>query len=475
MLSGRHPASPAAGMPRGLRIGLLHVLLLAILVRLCAFLVFEDMFDFVLTGRIHGSEAYDTYAVNLVRTGVFGRTPSVADSAIPPLYAYTLGLIYAAFGRGAFQVLFLNILLDVLSIAFLADVGRRLFPQGRTVGLLAGLALALYPYLVFQTLTLIDTPLFGALLNAFIWIVVIVRERARTDGSTVAVAAAGGVVLGLATLTRPVLAPLALLIPAWFLFRRSWRDTILRLAPIALFGAAVVGVWTFRNERVYGRFLPITSTAGSNFWQGNSPLVIPLLRAGYDVQWTAPDSLAADDPRSPEADEERFHLAWTFLREHPDQIGELLWVKLLTQWSIDVAPRFNPNESTGPIVDVPGRAEGFETPSLSDSDPINLYSQPLFDRFGRWLHRLVWGSLFLLAVAGSFLARRQWRDVSLIWFLELSMTAAYVVFHPATRYRAPGDPMLFLLSAFAVVRLWVWARARRATLQKPNPASPSPS
>ena len=65
--------------------------------------------------------------------------------------------------------------------------------------------------------------------------------------------------------------------------------------------------------------------------------------------------------------------------------------------------------------------------------------------------------------------------MSLIWFLELSMTAAYVVFHPATRYRAPGDPVLFLLSAFAVVRLWVWARARRATLQKPKPArTPSP-
>ena len=51
--------------------------------------------------------------------------------------------------------------------------------------------------------------------------------------------------------------------------------------------------------------------------------------------------------------------------------------------------------------------------------------------------------------------------VSLQWFVQISMTFIYIVFHPSTRYRAPSDPLLFLLSAVALVWLamrWPWLR-----------------
>jgi len=284
---------------------ILLLLALAVLIRILAFIVFRSTFDFVLTGQIHGSHAYDTYAVNLLQTGVFGALPGIPDASIPPLYAYILAGVYGLFGRGAPQVVLLNVIVDLVSIVLLVDIGRRLFPDGQAVGLVAGLAAALYPYLIFQSLTLIDSPLFAALLTAFIWAMVVLRQRQDNSASTLALAGFGGLLLGLATLTRPVLAAFVVLLPLWFLFRRTPRETAVRLAPVALLAIVVIGVWTARNARVYERFMPMTATAGSNFWQGNSPLVVPLLRAGYDVQWTSPESLEASDPRSAEADEER--------------------------------------------------------------------------------------------------------------------------------------------------------------------------
>ena len=67
------------------------------------------------------------------------------------------------------------------------------------------------------------------------------------------------------------------------------------------------------------------------------------------------------------------------------------------------------------------------------------------------------GALLILALAGVWLSRWLWREVSLLWFVQLSMTLIYLIFHPSTRYRVPTDPMLFLFSAYALVmaaRYW---------------------
>jgi hypothetical protein len=67
------------------------------------------------------------------------------------------------------------------------------------------------------------------------------------------------------------------------------------------------------------------------------------------------------------------------------------------------------------------------------------------------VHSLYWGGLFLLGLAGIVLSARYWREVSLLWFVQISMTLVYVAFHPSTRYRVPTDPLMFLFSAYALV------------------------
>lgn len=449
------------------------ILLLAALTRVVPLLLLP-LFRFELTGAVHGSDAFDRYAVNLLGTGVYGLTPGVPDAQLPPLYSYTLAAVYALFGRGGVQVGLFHTALDLVSMALLYQIAAALFVRHtlywRGVAALGALFYALYPYLIFQNLTLIDTPLFMALMHAFLLAVVRLRGRLRFDGGALAWGLLAGVALGLGTLVRPILPALALLLPLWFICALSLWQTIARLLPVALVSAALVIPWTVRNTAIYGEFVPMSLTFGSNFYQGSNPDVIPFLRAGYDTQWTGPES-QLHDPYTPAGDRERLALALDYLRENPQDIPELLLVKFQTHWSIEIFPRVNPLPGERPRVDYRGDAVREVTPEgdlalggLPPGDPVGAYSEPLFDQIGRVIHRYYFGALFALALVGVALALRAWRDVSLLWLAQFSMTFVYVLFHPSTRYRAPTDPLLFLFSAYALVALWAWARRRTAPL-----------
>lgn len=441
------------------------VVLIAIMVRVAFLFAFSSTLNFELEGNaIHGSEAYDEYALNLLDTGVYGREAGEPDAAIPPLYSYVLAVVYGIFGRGFIQVGLLHTLFDVLSIIMLYHIARLLFkqgnlwgaPAGEWVGALSGLMFALYPYLVFQNLTLIDTPFWIVVLHAYVLLMVLIREHEGWDRRLWLYIVLGGLVLGLSILTRPIIPVFAILAAIWFLFRLNLWQTILRLAPVAIIGAAVVIPWVIRNYGIYDDFVPMTTTSGANLWQGTSPWTIPVFRAGYDVQWTAPD--LPDDLDGRDADAERFRLSGEFLRENPDKIFELYWVKFLVHWSIPLAPRYNPQpleqwelSDDGELIIVQGERD---IDGVTDANVS--YNSGLYNRVARPVHMLYFGGLFMLAIIGQILSLRQWREVSLLIFVQIGMTVMYMLFHPATRYRAPSDPLLFVFSAFTIVLFLQW-------------------
>ena len=418
------------------------VLLLAIALRMGVLLALPQVFAFERTGAFHGAEVYDTYARNLLATGIYGQQPGVPDAFLPPLYSVALALLYALAGRGHLQLGLFHSLLDCASILILAQIGRRLLPGGEKAGVLAGLGMALYPYLVFQSLAVVDTSLYIFLLYAFLLLMIHLRDGPSLLQGAWVLAGAGGLVLGLTLLTRPVVAPLALLVALWFLLRLDLRRTVLRLLPVALVAGLLLLTWAIRNYRQFEDFPMLTTNSGSSFWMGNNELTVATLRAGYDVQWIEmPDFDRGPDRRVEDATLTAFALDW--LRANPGKIPELLWVKFQTQWSIDVTPRRNP------VGD-----------ALPEGDPVQAYSTPLFDQIGRLVHRLYWGPLLLLGLAGLAITRSHWREVSLLWLVQLSQTLVYVVYHPSTRYRSPTDPLLFLFSASALLAAWQWWRGR---------------
>ena len=449
--------------PRLNRHKLLLVIALAIAARLVVLLALPDVFDFS-GGGIHGSAAYDDYARNLLETGVYGRESGQPDSILPPLYSYVLAGVYRLFGRHYIAVGLAHIFFDALSIALLHDIARRLFPHpsGEWTGLLAALFFALYPYLIFQNLTLSDTSLWILLLHLFLWLMILLRERAAFDRMTMGIALVGGLALGLATLTRALLMPLLPLTALWFLFRLDWRQTLRRLLPVVLIGVLALLPWLMRGLQIYGGFVAIALNSGENFYQGNNPQTIPFFRAGYDVQWSSPP---ADLPPT----ENRYHrnnalmdAGWRYLRENPQRIPELLLVKFQVYWNARVTPLNNLRQGERLRLEN-GEAilladEGSQTGVTAANAAYQTNS--LFQVIGRSVHILYFGGLWLLAIVGAWLCRREWRMVSLLVFVQLSQTAMYLIFHPSTRYRSPTDPLLFVFSAYALVWGAAWWRAR---------------
>ena len=106
-------------------------------------------------------------------------------------------------------------------------------------------------------------------------------------------------------------------------------------------------------------------------------------------------------------------------------------------------------------------ATQLELGGLPQGDPVDAYSEPLFDRLGRIVHRFYFGGLLALCLVGMGLSVRQWRNVSLLVFTQISMTALYMLFHPSTRYRVPTDPLLFLFSAVALLAVMRWLNRHR--------------
>ncbi|MDL1899603.1 hypothetical protein FBR02_02410 [Anaerolineae bacterium CFX9] len=443
------------------------VLVTALIVRLAILLALPGIFAFQETDAVHGSAAYDTYARYLLQTGVYGKiTPGVPDAHLPPLYSYAVALVYGLFGRTHYATASLNILLDLFSISAVYLLARLIFsraqpPVLRHVPVIAALAYALYPYLIFQNLTLIDTPLFMALLNGFVLMVALLTDRAAMDRRALLLGVIAGVLLGLGTLTRANTPLFALAVVPYVWMMRGFRAAVIRLLPVALVSVLVVLPWIVRNYQVFGGFVPVALNGGENFYQGNNAYTVPYFQAGYDVQWVPPPAgMDFDDPYGIEANQARLQAGLTYLRENPAAIPELLWTKLGIHWSIDVQPLRNPTagdlERLDYVGDVRAATDGDGLLTLGDlppGDPVDAYSDVLFDQVGRTIHALYFGVMAGAALGFLLTQPRWWRAVSLIVLTQVANTLNYVIFHPSTRYRVPTDPLLFILSAAGLALL----------------------
>ena len=443
------------------------VIAVAVAARLFALLAFPGIFAFSEPGAdIHGSVAYDEYARNLLDTGAYGREPGVADAGLPPLYSYALALIYRLFGRQYLAVGLTHILFDALAIALLYDICRRLFRRhGDAIGALASLFFALYPYLIFQNLTLNDTALWILLFHLFVWLLIRLRARERFDRGTLWLACAAGAVLGISALARSTLPPLALLAACWFWLRLGGRESLRRLAPAAVISLVVLLPWLARGYGIYGGFVPIALNSGENVYQGNNPQTLPIFRAGYDVQWVAPPPDAPPPSQPLQRNSFMAQAGLSYLRDNPGEIPALLLAKFQVYWNAEITPRNNLRAGEKLVVDADGVVQiiSGEGAHIGVSAANAIYQDSPLAKLMRAVHIVYFGGLWLLAIAGAWLSRRDWRTLCLLYFAQMSQTAVYLAFHPSTRYRSPTDPLLFVFSAVAVVWLVGWWRGRQTS------------
>jgi hypothetical protein len=144
------------------------------------------------------------------------------------------------------------------------------------------------------------------------------RVLAADESGRLAPAVTGGVLCGLAALTRETALPVAPLAALWL----AWpgRDKAARARGAAFLLAAVLTVvpWTARNWIVFRAFVPVSTFGPLNLWQGN---------AGLDRDELYRQSDSVDGPIA------QYRLAWARATEvirarQPTWIFEKLWAEL---------------------------------------------------------------------------------------------------------------------------------------------------
>jgi hypothetical protein len=210
--------------------------------------------------RLMGDEFY---YVGIATSRTFGR-PGDPSPLWPPLYGDLVTRVFGLFGPQRLPMQALQIVMWLASGVMLHRIARRLAPAPIVANVAAGLFL-LSPELMAFTHFFWAEIVHIFFVVAAVWLMV-------CHARSLATAAASGVLLGLALLTKLLLLPIAPLVPVAFALGTSgtWRT---RLARAGLLGAAIVvtiAPTMLANRARYGAFM-IADSSALTLWLGLVP------------------------------------------------------------------------------------------------------------------------------------------------------------------------------------------------------------
>ncbi|MCA9728940.1 MAG: glycosyltransferase family 39 protein [Candidatus Eisenbacteria bacterium] len=391
----------------------------------------------------------------------------------PPAYPYFLAAVYRIAGPGYLGPRIAQIVVGLLGV-FLAFLTMRRW-LGDGAGLVAAGLTGAYWLLIYYEGEFLEGPLMvlGVLGVTYLllgWL----RHLSWRIGILT------GVVCGIAALIRPnaLLFLPAALVWAWWVSRRlrDRRFLTVGMPAMALGLAAAILPVTIRNYAVSGQLVWITSNAGINLYMGNNERadgLCPGEIAGlgpFDTCYDYPPLVAKLERQLgrplDESQVSRYFAgrALDFIRTNPGRVLQLLGRKTLLFWGplevshnkVEEAERENsPLLRVLPVrfpvafalallgaglLWITGRKH---RDSDVPSDPLGPDGRAPRERR-----------------AGGTTGRPQLEATGLVSVLILTWWLSFLPFFVAARYRAPIVPLLLGFAAFAIWRLWTWARTR---------------
>lgn len=364
------------------------------------------------------SHDYHTFALNWVEHGVYGWSPNRPSAIWPPGTSAAYALIYSFFGTGQWAIKCFNLAISVLIVFLTIELGRRWF--NRTVGLLAGLLVALWPVFIEYTTIIGSEMLFAA---ALLGVLLLFDEICSNERHLTLLAAVFGGLIGIATLLRPtaILLP-ALLALVFYLQKRTIVPALKLLSISTLLTLIVLTPWAARNYALFGELVLTSTSGGSNLWMGNNPAT-----TGFYQQ--PPDHPGLNEVQS---DRVFKNDAVAYIKQAP--------AAFVTRTAIK-AVRLYERETIG----VAWNKEGIERAFGSlGSSTVKVLSQTF------WM-----GALLLFAMGCYFSFRQGFASfachpaiATLAYF-----TLVYAVIVVQDRYHVPTDPIVAIFAAYAISRL----------------------
>lgn len=360
-----------------------------------------------------------------------------------PGYPYFLGAVYALSGgnsRTAGRLA--GVALGALSVLLLYLIAKRIW--GRRVGLVAAAMAAIFPPLVLLSRDLLSESLFIPLeLGALLFVL-----NFRRSGGALRWAVAAGALCGLAALTRNTAFALLVCIPlgVWTVRPRLSAKSL--LAPILVLACAalVIAPWAVRNAIQFGRFIPLTTSAGitaAGVYNETS-----YHESGTHGAWRDPQIVPRFTPLfvTPGIDEGDVDArlrreAWEFAWEHSGYVAEVFVWNVLRMFEV----------AGGSVVDTGGHV--LNNRGIGSADPV--------------VERVALTIAAMLALLGVVAMMRSGsgtagqplcipRGPLFFWLVPILTIIGTAFVNGLPRDRLPTDPFLLVLAAIGVV--WLWGR-----------------
>ncbi len=370
----------------------------------------------------------DNFAQTFLSSGTFGFITGHPSAYTQPLYGWFLIPIYWVFGRSWLAVGLAQTLVACCTTLIVWQIGKRFLSAA--AGLLAGIAVALHPYLVWHDVHMNREILDHLLAACIVFLTLLALQRLG-----VVVAVALGAVLGLAILGNVRLEALPFVVGAYLLWHYR-RRAIVPLAALLVAAAVVVIPYVIRNDVNVG--CATITTDAKALWKANNVNTLRTLEHGG---WIDHVPIPASFPKDPNQVYEHWlatenvlpysecaqmsfyeHRVFQFWKKHP--------VEKLHLAAFDARWLWQPS-----VVETRGRpgAGGALDTLRSSAEPA--YMIPLY----------------ILGAIGLFLVPRALAALAVL--LLGYQTAVAALFVGETRYRVPWDFVIALLASAALLQL----------------------
>ncbi len=386
-------------------------------------------------------EKSDTMARVFLDSGTYGFIPGIPSASTQPFYGWFLIVVYWVGGRHWWSLGIAQILVAVGSALLVYEIGRR-FLSARA-GLIAALVMTLQPYVIWHDIHA-NREILDQALGAATFLLALLAASRRS----LPLAAALGLVVGLAVLSNSRLALLPLVLAGYLLWSRAgWKAAVV----VPVLAAVAVSPWLIRNKVEIGCF-SLTTDARA-LWKANNVNTYQTLANGDwidgvpDIRGRPPTPQETGDiyessGRKIEIDEcaqQSYyqHLVWEFWKEHPGEKVKLAVQATGMLWNPGVDLRSGRSDEGGSV-----------------------------DVLRRWLQPLYVVPLYVLALVGLLFVPRSFRALALVFIVY--QTAAAWVFAGTTRYRVSWDFVLALLAAAALTRFPFAQAASRLGGMRPS-------
>lgn len=450
---------------------------------------------------LHDSLFYQTIGLNLLKEHCFCLHPYISTVYRAPLWPFIIAGISVIFGPSDY---FARLFLCVIGSGTCVLVylfARDLF--GQRIGILAGIAAAIYPELYIYDGWLYTESLYIFLLFALCYTLFRLQRTQppypgrpedplstplplpallgttptpkSTTPRTGKLWIASGVLLGLLSLTRPngvIVIGLFIiwaLILAWVKML-SWRITVKGILASTVIALVLIAPWTIRNYIDAHTFIPVATGDGTVLLGSYNDEI--LSTPGYIGSWIDPLKSRPDvakpfplftcTPPCEVAREAAYKAAAVqWIENHSSIMPQLLKLHLLNMWRPDTS------EADLPVDRFPTQRSSQIVLAMMKTFPIPI---------------------FILAALGLAVTLWRWRELLFIYMMIGLTVAECLVYYGSPRLRAPIEPMLILLAAGALWWLtqrdqgtlrWMIDQARKrqtaANATVDEPESPSPA